>query len=123
MRTVKFRGKALFGGEWKVGSLITCANGRVFIVEAYEYVSDDSMLYWEVDPATVGQYTGLTDQDGKEIYEGDIISWGTQNQFSGVAVWEDSFGCFIIESSAHLFEKAFKANVIGNIHDNPELLK
>ena len=137
MRTIKFRGKSLFRGEWRVGSLITCANGRVFIVEAYEYVSDDSMLYWEVDPATVGQFTGLTDKDGKKIYEGDILKifYNGKSKIFGVVKYRDTY--FFIDDDFergqdnfipsktpmyYMFIK-YEFEVVGNIHDNPELLK
>ena len=73
----------------------------------------------EVDPSTVGQYTGLKDKNGKNIFEGDILSiWNDRND---VVVFED--GAFIMEDTEIPMRFAIKFEVIGNIYDNPEFMK
>lgn len=126
MREIKFRGKRLDNGEWLYGSLVIL-NGRYFIF-------DDANRH-EVDPATVGQYTGLKDKNGKEIYEGDVIRsplsedktrphrifYHTGNAaFMGALVDRKEL-CYLRLDQDWIYK--FGKEVIDNIHDNPEFLK
>ena len=77
------------------------------------------MQTYEVDRETVGQYTGLKDKNGKRIFEGDILSFRAGR--THVVRFED--GAFILEDSAIPIPFAIKSEIIGNVHDNPELLK
>lgn len=121
MREIKFRGKRIDAGEWGYGDLIFSND--------YPHIGTDKenrfLRECRVDPETVGQYTGLKDKDGKEIYEGDIVQYHPEaNMGTGPVVYE--LGAFRVQGDfdALLYHFSLKAlEVIGNIHDNPELLK
>lgn len=123
MREIKFRGQRLDNGEWIYGSLVTLG-GSAYIcsftgasIKKTEFFN----LFTEVDPATVGQYTGLKDKNGKVIYEGDIVHW---NEYVGKVIFKNGlFARKFKNVSASLVSLLLVTEVIGNIHDNPELLK
>ena len=125
MRTIKFRGKRLDNGEWEYGDY-HCRVGGVHCIIAMEPDEQGKVVYivHQVNPATVGQFTGLLDKHGKEIYEGDVYQFehpDSVNEVSfsmggGFAGWDFSPAF----TDAH---KLTNIKVIGNIHDNPELLK
>ena len=133
MREILFRGKRVDNGEWIQGDIVQFpVHGVVRIVEQEPSYKDA-----EVDSDTVGQYTGLTDKNGKKIFEGDIIHLEYSQVFFGGEYFgeytaEVSYkeGCFItnginngdeIETPLSGFDND-EVEIIGNIHDNPELL-
>ena len=129
MREILFRGKQLDNGEWVYGYYVHI--GPVSCQRAYiipEYAS--SLYVNEVDPSTVGQYTGLKDKNGKRIFEGDIAKV-LQGKDKDIAYVGFENGAFMLyPKTGNIYERTlwsywyndWDVEVIGNITDNPELL-
>lgn len=119
MRTFKFRGKGIKSGQWFYGSVVPFGNSA-YIFKMFRLLR---MEHAEVDPATVGQFTGLFDKNGKEIYEGDIVRHDENSKCYSIIYEEPMFrfapndDCFAFLNHPELLE------VIGNIHDNKKLLE
>ena len=137
MREILFRGKRSDNGEWIYGSLIKRHIGSFIVDEdnecalrsiaEYDFAYDCKLVATD----TTGQYTGLTDKNGKKIFEGDIVKFC---DIKGVINY--SMGCYCVKTNKPdwksrnnpaidivLNEYENELEVIGNIHDNPELLK
>ena len=120
MREIKFRGIRLDNGEWVYGDLLHCKGddaGRVFI-------KTDTGLF-EVDPHTVGQYTGKCDRQQHKVYEDDIVrdelgSIGAVIFMEGMFAVDFGEGIELQELNTGILELC---EIIGNCFDNPELLK
>ena len=120
MREIKFRGKDVLTGKWAYGDLVH--NKKITETDLVDRTMVDG---YEVDPDTVGQFTGLCDRNGKEIYEGDIVR-NESAGFCGVVQYRDAtFIIFLGEMNGALLIclQTGSLEIIGNIHDNPELLK
>lgn len=124
MREILFRGK--FGNEWKYGFLSIEPRGLV-IKEPYK---NDSSNVWHIESDTIGQYTGLTDKNGTKIFEGDIVDFSkrSDNDGYGVVVYdtdetEFEVVCDSFYDGLGRYYYSKDIEVIGNIYDNPELLK
>lgn len=138
-REILFRGQTRKRGEkvrmdgspvesnWVYGGIFHPNNsgGDFSIIYSYDPI-EKRTVYAD----TVGQYTGLTDKNGTKIFEGDILSTGNTDEYLGVVEWDsDNTGLAVLfdgmfESFRELlFIDEVKVEVIGNIYDNPELLK
>ena len=137
MREILFRGKEKLTGVWRYGSLLKYPNAATI-----KQIYGDRVFHtatYEIIPETVGQFTGLTDKNGTKIFEGDIVKGkseyfgnGSLNQ-KAVVLYDR--GQFLL-SFGETLEECKQLNdfevvgvwsgdveVIGNVHDNPELLK
>ena len=150
MREIIFRGKRLDNGEWVEGFYNHIPNGRFgtdeHMIQTIKENGKIGMLY-DVDPSTVGQNTGLKDKHGKRIFEGDIIK-SDNGRYSAISVvkfgeYYPKMFCamlaiccpgtqhlnangFYLASTKHEDMILFKSRyfeIIGNVHDNLELLK
>ena len=130
-REIKFRGKSLNTGLWLYGDL------------RQDNVRKKTYIEYEVDPETVGQYTGLKDSTGKEIYEGDILK--TPRGFIGQVVFGRAeeecrhklFGRMVIDCyttygwifvrgdgyKCSIDDELLEGEIIGNVFSNPEILR
>jgi hypothetical protein len=136
MREILFRGKRIDNGEWVEGYLVKLPSAiQIGIDYSPWYIivppvdPDDDGGRYNVDPETVGQYTGLTDNNGSKIFEGDIVEgsdFTVEDGGYGVVSFDE--GAFEVGGNniigtfhENYWGKEFE--VIGNIHDNPELLE
>jgi uncharacterized phage protein (TIGR01671 family) len=130
MREMLFRGKEIDTKQWINGSLITEGPLGEFVrIFPYSlYLTESLTQFHYVIPETVGQYTGLTDKNGREIFEGDIVkneySKGQYQYFK--VIYDERIYRWETENKygmlGQLCNVMGECEVIGNIHDNPELL-
>lgn len=137
MREILFRGQAFGGREWIYGHY---RNGRKLHIIYHDENSDNC---YAVRPESVGQFTGLTDKNGKKIFEGDVVKF-TDSPFgyscTGIVCFNEGSFCIKYEywkkEEFHRIGKTdkwqdmgasgivtYQYEILGNIHDNPELLE
>lgn len=126
MREILFRGKRKSGGEWIFGNLLQTDDDGICIIQ--NHVPHHLLKNHEVNPETVCQYTGLTDKNGRKIFEGDIARYSRIGALGKVVWYEGDYIGFAvddIDDSFQQYDKELfdKYEVIGNIFDDPELLE
>ena len=125
-REILFRGKRTDNGEWAEGELIHAVPSGI---PGIRIPSRTALLIYSVIPETVGQFTGLTDRNGKKIFEGDVVRFEDIDGEMVVCVvlWGENAGRWELDvpATGNRFAMSFfdvVVEVVGNLCDNPELL-
>ena len=133
MRDIKFRGKLINSGKWSEGNLIIRKGNNAEIMACTSPDATPIGTYGRINVNTIGQYPGLKDKNGKEIYERDIVKFRFKKDrpecpdLIGFIEYQSQYCAFKIVSSPEI--GAFRIDdeaiieVIGNVWDNPELLE
>lgn len=125
MRNIRFRGKAINRkGTWLIGDLRQDLKANEFWI--FPYDEHPGVDKHRVDPKTIGQFIGLKDKDGKEIFEGDFIDgffqWGVA---AGLVEFDSDIAAFATKEPDDIMLDSLEIlnyKVVGNIHDNPNYL-
>lgn len=137
MRTIKFRGKCCHSDAWAFGNLVDYGEDEIPEIHGFDVFGEGFDVFGEkrgdwreptVERDTIGQFTGLYDKNGKEIYEGDIVRC---DEFVYEVVYKSKrFASFALRRDKDMYDHYFgeamecdACEVIGNIHDNIELLE
>ena len=129
MREILFRGKHKFSGKWVEGWFVGKSRKAPYkppLRNKPQIITVEDLLCFEVFPETVGQYTGLTDRNGKKIFEGDIVNYTEEIETKSKGK-ETLKGIYKVEFEYCGFSPldclaCNHLEIIGNIHDNPELI-
>lgn len=152
MRNIKFRGRTA-DGEWVYGYFalhhynkyavkngVLTKEGEIVKANIYNDTRKDKSYWTEVEEESVEEFTGLYDRKGREIYEGDIVKTQLDNEPFGTVTWHEHGYFFIDTTYGHwspfdeyaplgkimdtfIDDKKIQVEIIGNVYDNPELLK
>ena len=132
MKDIKFRGKDN-RNAWHYGDLIHDKHfSYILDINFLPALSVPATSFIEVDPETVGQFTGLTDKNGKEIYEGDLVELIPKEDHKehtnmyGIkkVIWSECDACFYYDKFISMSWSGWESEeILGNIHENPELLE
>ena len=132
MREILFRGKRTINGDWVYGDFVRGNERKSLRDSIFVYDSEtQSFNDYEINPSTLGQYTGLTDKNGKRIFDGDVAKV-LQGKDKDIAYVGFENGAFMLyPKTGNIYERTlwsywyndWDVEVIGNITDNPELLK
>lgn len=138
MREILFRGKDADNGEWVYGYYAHLKNMHdvkadiIYTGYADMYMGSILSESYEVNPKTIGQYTGLKDKNGTRVFEGDIVKYteididGSDDKYIGVIYYNQSKANYVIQKRKYMVNFVTSwigdVEVIGNIHDNPELM-
>ena len=126
MRKILFRGKSEDNGEWVYGYYACIGKHHYILTGKLNLIGAVNFEHYLVIPETVGQFTGLYDKNGKKIFEGDTVWFGEEKE-RGVVYFDNSCSRFAVRFDT--FDAAFdhlysnELEIIGNVHDNPELME
>jgi len=135
LRKIVFRGFNKKRGIWLYGNYIL--NRGAHFIAPQEFADGKTWEDYEVEEESIGQFTGLTDKNGKEIYEGDIVQWGdSEHKIKQVVEFRngafgyvyDTIGSFVPYAANTNFDFAAlgtdkRFEIVNNIHDNPNLIE